>query len=256
MVLAIVLEAGELIELAGITVSALKEINDKKLGEIDEKLDQLLQISSEVILRDVRSAFKAIEDYLYLSRRGEAKPEKLERIEDILQRNTGLNPEGETGGVANADIMAYSYLGLVYTHAIKGEFSLADRYILRMFETGSRLARTSLAPQVFKKVFHPLCKGTFKLHKDEMRRRADLGDHVERVGRGAAAAVVGGLGALVSIGLRTGAIGGASMQAAKNIVEGGDAKSKEWASEAKLIERHEARLDVRCREIARELLTA
>ena len=76
MVLAIVLEAGELIELAGITVSALKEINDKKLGEIDEKLDQLLQISSEVILRDVRSAFKAIEDYLYLSRRGRSQTGK------------------------------------------------------------------------------------------------------------------------------------------------------------------------------------
>lgn len=253
MVLAIVLEAGELIELAGIVVSA---VNDKKLEEINEKLDQLMQISSEVILRDVRSAFKAIEDYLFLSRRGEAKPEKLDRIEDILQRNTGLNPEGKTGGVSNANIMAFSYLGLVYTHAIKGEFSLADRYILRMFEAGPRVARTALAPKVFKKVFRPQCKGTFKLHKAEMSRRADLGDHVARAGRGAAAAVVGGLGALVSIGLRTGTIGGASMQAAKNIVEGGDTKSKEWASEAKLIERHEARLDDRCREIARELLAA
>jgi hypothetical protein len=133
--------SGLVLQLAGIIVGAVVQeviskqlnINTDKLDAINSKLDYLIETCDEIILRELKAAYKS--------------------LEDNLSRNTGLDPEKQTGTVSNADIVAYSYYGLAFVSTIRNETQLTERYVLRMFESCSRLARTELAPAVFKEIF-------------------------------------------------------------------------------------------------------
>jgi hypothetical protein len=251
----LVLQLAEIVVTAAIeeVISEKLNINTDKLDAINSKLDYLIETCDELILRELRAAYKSLEDYLMVG--DNSAGNLLDRIEDNLSRNTGLDPAKHTGTVSNADIIAFSYYGLAFVSAIRNETQLAERYILRMFESGSRLARTDLAPAVFAEIFQPECQECYDYYEKRIRNQADLFDYAEMVGRGVASAAVLGGGFLLSAvtPLKSAAShGGANL--AKEIMVNGT-EGKVWKSKKYISEELEVLLDRQCVEVAQELLS-
>jgi hypothetical protein len=134
-----------LLKIAGICKECgEKALNEAKIKLIIIKLNDLSALCSEIILRDLRGAYKSLQDYLACD--GKSKQwQIIDHIEDGLLKNTGLDPEGKIGTVSASDVVAMSYYGLSFIYSLRGNNEIAERYIFRMFESSSRLARTNLS---------------------------------------------------------------------------------------------------------------
>lgn len=244
-----------LLELAEILKeSGEKILNEAKLDRIIARLDELTRLCGEIILRDLRGAFKSLQDYFACN--GTCNQwQIIDHIEQSLLNNTGLDPESKIGSIRAADVIAMSYFGLAFIYSFRGKNEIAERYIFRMFESTSRLARTELAPNIFKKVINPHCKECYEAHNYRLHRQAKAGDYVLQAGRGIYCAVVG-IGTAM-IGSAHPSLRGASLAATKHIKsvwdEGADAK--EWKSTAELDELLEKSLDIQTGKVAKDILS-
>jgi hypothetical protein len=234
--------------------SGEKIINEAKLDYIIAKLDELTVLCSEIILRDIRGAFKSLQDYLACN--GSSNQwQIIDHIEQSLLNNTGLDPASNIGSIKAADVVAMSYFGLAFIYSFRGNTEVAERYIFRMFESTSRLARKELAPNVFEKVIRPHCKKCYAAHNYRVGRQAKAGDYVLQAGRGLYCALAT-LGAGIVLNAHPSLRGGIpALRKHVEIVWDDGAKAKEWKSVAELDELLENSLDIQSGKVAKDILS-
>jgi len=242
------------LRIAGILkCGAEKAINNAKLDHVIHKLDELSVICSEIILRDLRSGFKSMQDY-FACVGNEKQWNIIDHIQEGLLKNTGLDPKAKLGAVKAADVIALSYYGLAYIHSFQRNDEVAQRYVFRMFESSSRLARKDLAPEVFEKLLRPHCHQCYQDHESRLKRQAQKSDYLEQAARGVYGATIG-VGA-VMLGLAHPSLKGAAVAAGRHIQDvwkdGTDGKV--WASGKVLEELLESSLDEQCAKIAGDIL--
>ena len=231
-----------------------KILNEAKLNQIIAKLDQLTVLCSEIILRDLRGAFKSLQDYLACN--GLTNQWQLiDHIEQSLLNNTGLDPKSKIGSIKATDIIAMSYFGLAFIYTFRGKIEIAERYIFRMFESTSRLARKELAPDIFEKVIRPHCQECYVEHNYRVSRQAKAGDYVLQAGRGLYCAVTT-FGAGLVLNAHPSLRGGipALRKHVTSVWDEG-AKAKEWKSVAELEELLENSLDIQSGKVAKDILS-
>lgn len=231
-----------------------KIINKAKLDYIIVKIDELTVLCGEIILRDLRGAFKSLQDYLACN--GPANQwQIINHIEQSLLNNTGLDPASKIGSIKAADVVAMSYFGLAFIYSFRGDTEVAERYIFRMFESTSRLARKELAPDVFEKVIRPHCQECYAAHNYRVGRQAKTGDYALQAGRGLYCAVAT-IGAVIFLNAHPslrGGIPGVNKHIQSVWNEG--AESKEWQSVAELEELLENSLDMQSGKVAKDILS-
>ena len=128
---AVVQQAGRFLNSFGGSDENIKCALKTRLTSIESKLDDL-------ILRDLRAAILALDDFTSLKT---LDAHKLRTAEDLFRKNTGLSISASTGGIQNSRIVAMSYLGLIHVELLEScNAELIARYILHMFATGDDLA--------------------------------------------------------------------------------------------------------------------
>ena len=235
----------------------------KAIVEISRKFDQL-------ITREIHAGLGAISDAASSSN-DETKHIRLRFAEEQLLKNTQLDPKLETAGKRNGYWMAQAHQGLMNICLLRGDSKIANKHLLSIFECDPHLARTKLAPEVWKQIFEPECQQVYDWYKKE-REKIENDPYKGRVtlrkaGAMAKFAAKGGLVA-TSWWLNKGKPGGGGMpaggaiiidQAKQQLTEDlEDATPERYRQNAleKLEKVLEAKLDERCREYALKLILA
>lgn len=129
----------------------------KSITVIDNNLNILNAKSDQVITKEIKSAFDAINDALY-SNNNLSRENRLKFAEVFLLKNTRLNPTLETEGRGNNIWIAFSNFGLSYICFLRNDQRLAARHLLKVFVDAPRMARKELAKDIFESIFEPNCR--------------------------------------------------------------------------------------------------
>lgn len=250
------------LEMADIIKDKLeKKINEKKLDEIIDKINYISQTCNEIILRDLRSAYKSLDDYIACKMN--SHNELLDKIENSLFKNTGLNTTLNTGSIRNADLVALSYYGLAFISVQKEDYDIAYRYIIRMFESGSRLSRTTLSPTFFEKNIKHYCNECYMKYKERINNLPDTSDYLIKAGAGIYSGMVAiGAPILGIIGTIAHPNTGGGMSKFIKVAEEhasdvwkSTGEEKEWLkSQESIKEELEKDIDLKCTEVAIKIL--
>lgn len=140
-----------------------------ELSDVSCKLDAVQKQLVQLILREVKAAFDALEDAKRTTNVATATA-RLRFAEDSFLRNTRLDPSIMLGGFAPTAIMAMAHQGLATICALRHDHELAERHLLRLFILEPRLARTELNPGLYEALFRPKCED---IYEDYSRRDSD-----------------------------------------------------------------------------------
>jgi hypothetical protein len=205
-----------------------------ELSDVSSKIDVVQQQLGQLILREVRAAFDALEDAQRTTNVGTAMA-RLRFAEDSFLKNTRLDPGVMFGGVKPTIIMAMAHQGLAAICALRHDDEMAERHLLRLFMVDPRLARTELNPGLYDALFLPKCEDIYEDYnrRDSERRLRDE--------RRASTGLTGWSGAPALI---RGVVLGLDLTVQFSDIIGGTLDRV----------RREAAIDQRCRKIAAELL--
>lgn len=150
----------------------------KSISSIDNDLNMLHAKSDQIIIREIKSAFDAINDALN-SNNKLTRETRLKFAEEFLLKNTRLNPALETEGRGNHIWIALSNFGLAYICYLRYDQRLAARHLLKVFVDAPRMARKELAKDVFESIFEPNCRDiNFEIernkHIENKRKQLDI----------------------------------------------------------------------------------
>jgi hypothetical protein len=155
---------GKAIDLLSETLPLLFEVMLKRLEQTQDLLSKKID---QIILRDIYSAFGAIKDATSTLNE-ETKQIRLKFAEESLLRNTGLDPSIETGGYSNSHWMAQSHHGLMQICSLRRDSKIAVKHLLNTYICDPRDARKTLSPEIFVKVFQPMCKEIYKWEEEQI----------------------------------------------------------------------------------------
>jgi len=136
------------------------------ISQINSKLDALNEKIDQMITRELKSAFDAIDDALESSNK-ETKEIRLRYAEEHLLKNTRINPSLSSEGRENYKWIALANFGLAYICIMRHDHKIAARHFLRTFLYDPHIARTELLPDIYTAVFEPKCSEIFQWQKEQ-----------------------------------------------------------------------------------------
>lgn len=177
----------------------LTEIMKERLIEQTAAIGLLSQKIDQLITREIHAGLSAIQDATSTTNE-ETKQIRLRFAEEQLLKNTQLDFKLETGGKKNGYWMAQSHLGLVNICLVREDSKIAHKHLLSIFVCDPRLARTKLAPEIWKKIFKPECKKVYDWF-DEENEKINNSPFKARVALRKAGAVAkfAGIGGMVAL---------------------------------------------------------
>ena len=147
------------------TVKLIMELAVPLLEELVEKISKnqsyiksILEKVDQIFLRDISSAFDAINDAT-LTNNEAARERRLNYAEEQLLRCTGLNIDSKNniGKYSPAYWVALSHFGLFTVSKLRGDKILAVRHVLKTYLAEPKIARTNHFPGVYRRLFLPKC---------------------------------------------------------------------------------------------------
>ncbi len=230
------------------------------ISSINRKLDLLNAKSDQMITREIKSAFDAIDDALESSNK-ETREIRLKYSEECLLKNTRLDPSLPTEGRQNNEWIALANFGLAYICIMRQDQELAAKHLLRTFLYDPRAARTELLSDIYSAIFKPKCNDLFQWHKEECSKVDNKDFNIEifldkTVAAGAGCVAIGAAVIGSSPYLR-----GLSYFSSRNM---GDWAQKKWNTSTSENKRRvakiglsielESKIDIRCKSIAESLI--
>lgn len=150
--------------IVGVPATLVRLIRSNALLEINSKLNTIMAKQDEQILSNLKSAYTAIEDAIQTPNK-QTKKQRLLFAENALLPNTQLNPSLSTADRPNGHWIAIANYGLGFVCHLRGDDITAAKHFVRMFESDQQLARTKLAPKLYKDYFLPKYKEYIKYDK-------------------------------------------------------------------------------------------
>jgi hypothetical protein len=235
-----------------------------------KQLNILIQKSDQLISREIKAAYEALDDALITSNI-KTREIRLNFCEENLLKNTNLDPGLTTGGFSNKYWMALAHNGLAFVCTLREDSNLAAKHLIKIYECDPRLARQKLLPELYVQLFQPQCKNVFDWHEKELKsiNESNFVPMNALVKTGAVAIAIGSIVAGFSLALNTrnGFSSSQNSFAGSRIAQGGFKIAEEvWKNSNniesfrqdarnKLYKQLEDKLDERCQEIARSLLS-
>jgi hypothetical protein len=248
----------------------LTEILKERLVEQTKAIVEISQKFDQLITREIHGGLDAINDAASSSN-DETKHIRLRFAEEQLLKNTQLDPKLETAGKRNGYWMAQSHQGLMNICLLRDDGKIANKHLLSMFECDPHLARTKLAPEVWKQIFEPECQQIYDWYKKEQEKIAnDPFKGRVTLRKAGAVAIFAAKGGLIATSwwLNKGKPGGGGMPAGGTVIidQAKQKLSEDWEDATperyrqnaleKLDKVLEAKLDERCRQYAIKLIAA
>ncbi len=244
-----------IIQASQLLLKAVKKDHiTKNLIKIQLKLDKLIQKSDQLILREIKSAYQAIDDARTTSN-VETRDIRLKYAEDNLLKNTSLDSTLSTGGCQNTYLMALANYGLAFVCALRGDTQIAAIHLLRTYECDPRNARDELIPALFELLFEPECADTFEWYETELQAVQDQRYALHITGERVTASVLALAGVGLAIVTKRSAMGGGLFSKATEMWKGADTSQIRATAREKLAAQLADKLDSRCQEIATRLLS-
>jgi hypothetical protein len=247
-----------------------EDTTGRKLKDIDHKVERVLEKLKaqdskidQLITREIKSAFKAIQDAC-ISNNEETKKLRLKFAEEQLLKNTMLDVSQSTEGQSNNYWMAVCHYGLTLLCVVRGDHEISERHAASVFQHAPREAREKLLPEVWEIVFQPKCHEIYQWYEEKKQDllNQDFSSDVSLAKAIAVAKFAGLSGVAVGIALLLGGQGGGfgATQTLKKAKKGLDsdmrhANPQQYRDEAikNLEQILENKLDERCVICAKEI---
>lgn len=130
---------------------ANKAIIAHKLTMIEKNISVMLKKQDQLVTREIKAAFDAINDLL-ISNSEETIKQRLIFAENNLLKNTRLNTELTTEEKSNKYWISLSNIGLSFVCGLRNDIVIGVRHILKSFEANPQIAR-EIFPEFYNIVF-------------------------------------------------------------------------------------------------------
>lgn len=237
--------------------SAIGVINrvmlNQRLSAIEKHLSELIKKQDQMITREIKSAFDAINDSL-TTENERTREKRLDFAEDNLLKNTRLDIALETDDKPNGYWICLANFGLSFVCGIRNDAIIGIKHLIKSFEADAVLAR-EIYPDFFVSVLEKRTNEIDRNWYDAKFKEINEKDYSMDVFWKKAGAILTGAGAVVgAILLKT----PAPMKSVVNEAHKMDAEASPEILKAKAIEKlNEERINnfnVFCREASSEVL--
>jgi vacuolar-type H+-ATPase subunit H len=137
------------------------DLHTVQLLNISGQIEQLQERLDEHIRAKVWGAFESIK-IAAISNEAETKRLSLEKAHSLLTDCIGHKNKNE--------IVASAHFGLAYLSAVRNDRKIAGYHLLQAFVIDTRLTRKQLAPELYEKMFKPLCRGAIEHSQQRLDR--------------------------------------------------------------------------------------
>jgi hypothetical protein len=232
------------------------------ISDLRNRLDRVERKQDQLILRELRASFAAIQDAIATSN-PETRRIRMEFAEENLLKNTELDPGLKAGGIENSVHMARAHHALFLVACLRPDELLAARHLRRAFEANPRIARLQLFPDVYTTHFVPHCRDIEDGREEAFRALDDK--NYQRLARGRRWEAAGAFGLVALSAGHTIVTRRWSVHSARAVdvfqravIQDGKLASattlRRW-DEASLRQNYETKIDARCSELADALLS-
>jgi hypothetical protein len=151
-------------------ISARLASISSNLDDVWDRLRIIQAQTEQLILREVRAAFDALDDGRR-SKNTAIVEARLRFAEDSFLKNTRLDPTSTLGGLTTTAIMLLAHQGLATICALRQDHEMAERHLLQLFVLDPRSARNEINPILYERRSPARCSSSFRDDLITLRRR-------------------------------------------------------------------------------------